>query len=131
MLKLCCHPVLLTILVAMRRGWSISCGEQPLSCEVVVSDAVIMQSSVNGGLFASDKRKETAFVSIENSMEFSLRYMLYIPIPGLRAPFFLSQGTTLAKRPVDFICTCDFFASLALISSHSFLQLQEIREALW
>ena len=50
------------------------------------------------------QRKETIFVSIENSVEFSSRYMLTclaVPIPGPRALSFLSRALLWRNRPVD------------------------------
>lgn len=59
----------------------------PLACEVFGSGVLIMGSLISGRLLSSSTEKETVFVSIENSMEFSLRYMLIcpdLPSPGPR-----------------------------------------------
>lgn len=63
-----------------------------------------MGSSVSGRLLSSSKGKETAFVSIENSMEFSSRYKHTcpdVPIAGPRALFFPSRALLWHKTPVD------------------------------
>lgn len=97
-----------------------------------------MGSLVSGNLLTSSKGKETIFVSIENSVEFSSRYMLIclaVPIPGPRALSFLSRALLWHNRPVDVthLVTLVLLTSLYLPNFHHifFLQLQEVREALW